>query len=82
MAQCKSAKDRYYLAQRNSFTQTWSFYLAFNLREAKCLIVIVNGLLKCLCKSGCSQSSIRLSTGSPMKEIKKVPKELKGFAAP
>jgi hypothetical protein len=33
-------------------------------------------------RSGCSQSSIRWSTGSPMKEIEKVLKELKGFAAP
>jgi hypothetical protein len=32
--------------------------------------------------SGCSQPSIRQSTGSPMKELEKVPKELKGFAAP
>jgi hypothetical protein len=33
-------------------------------------------------RSGCSQSSIGLSIGSPMKELEKVPKELKGFAAP
>jgi hypothetical protein len=33
-------------------------------------------------KSGCSQPSIGLSTGSPMKKLEKVPKELKGFAAP
>ena len=33
-------------------------------------------------RSGCSQPSIGLSTGSPMKELEKVPKELKGFAAP
>jgi hypothetical protein len=32
--------------------------------------------------SGCSQPSIGLSTGSPMKELKKGPKELKGFGAP
>jgi hypothetical protein len=36
---------------------------------------------KCLqCK--CSQLSIGWSTGSPVKEIEKGPKELKGFAAP
>jgi hypothetical protein len=33
-------------------------------------------------RSGCSQPSIGLSTGSPVKELKKVSKELKGFAAP
>jgi hypothetical protein len=33
-------------------------------------------------KSGCSQPSIGQSTGSPVKELEKVPKELKGFAAP
>jgi hypothetical protein len=33
-------------------------------------------------RSGCSQPSIGWSTGSPMKELEKVPKELKGFAAP
>jgi hypothetical protein len=33
-------------------------------------------------RSGCSQSSIERSTGSPMKELEKVPKELKGLAAP
>ena len=34
-------------------------------------------------RSECSQSSIRWwSTGSPRKELEKVPKELKGFAAP
>ena len=33
-------------------------------------------------RSGCSQPSIGLSTGSTMKELKNVPKELKGFAAP
>jgi hypothetical protein len=32
-------------------------------------------------KSGCSQSSIGWNTGSPMKELEKVPKELKGLAA-
>ena len=31
---------------------------------------------------GCSQSTIRLSTGSPMEELEKGPKELKGFAVP
>ena len=31
-------------------------------------------------RSGCSQSSIGWNTGSPMKELEKVPKELKGFA--
>jgi hypothetical protein len=31
-------------------------------------------------RSGCSQSSIGWNTGPPMKGIKKVPKELKGFA--
>jgi hypothetical protein len=33
-------------------------------------------------RSGCSQPSIGLSLGSPMKNIEKVPKELKGFSAP
>jgi hypothetical protein len=31
-------------------------------------------------RSGCSQSSIGWNTGSPMEELKKVPKKLKGFA--
>jgi hypothetical protein len=33
-------------------------------------------------RSGCSQPSIGWSTWSPMKELEKGPKELKGFAAP
>jgi hypothetical protein len=33
-------------------------------------------------RSGCSQPSIGLSKESPMKELEKGPKELKGFAAP
>jgi hypothetical protein len=33
-------------------------------------------------RSGSSQPSIGLRTGSPMKELEKGPKELKGFAAP
>jgi hypothetical protein len=33
-------------------------------------------------RSGCSQPSIVWNTGSPMKELEKVFKELKGFAAP
>jgi hypothetical protein len=33
-------------------------------------------------RSGCSQPSIGVSTGFPMKELEKVPKELKGFAVP
>ena len=33
-------------------------------------------------RSGCSQSSIGRSTGSPMKELEKAPKKLKGFTAP
>jgi hypothetical protein len=33
-------------------------------------------------RSGCSQSSIGQSTESPMKELEKVPKELKGSEAP
>jgi hypothetical protein len=33
-------------------------------------------------RSGCSQLSTGLSTGSPMKKLEKVPRELKGFAAP
>jgi hypothetical protein len=33
-------------------------------------------------RSGYSQSSIGWSTGSTMKELEKVPKELKGFSAP
>jgi hypothetical protein len=33
-------------------------------------------------RSGCSQPSIGQSTGSPMKELDKVPRELKGFEAP
>jgi hypothetical protein len=31
-------------------------------------------------RSGCSQSSIGLNTGPLMKELEKVPQELKGFA--
>jgi hypothetical protein len=33
-------------------------------------------------RSGCSQPSIGLSTRSPMKELDKGPKELKGFEVP
>jgi hypothetical protein len=33
-------------------------------------------------RSGCSQPSTGLSTGFPMEELEKVPKELKEFAAP
>ena len=33
-------------------------------------------------RSECSQTSIVLSTGSPMMELEKVPKDHKGFAAP
>ena len=33
-------------------------------------------------RSGCSQLSIGWSTGPPMKKLEKVPKDLKGFAAP
>jgi hypothetical protein len=33
-------------------------------------------------RSGCSQSSIGLSTGSPMEELEKGLKELKAFAGP
>jgi hypothetical protein len=32
-------------------------------------------------RSGCSQPTIELSTGFPMKELEKGPKELKGFEA-
>jgi hypothetical protein len=32
-------------------------------------------------RKGCSQSSIGWNTGSPMKDLEKVPKELKGSAA-
>jgi hypothetical protein len=32
-------------------------------------------------RSGCSQLSTGWNTGSPMKELEKVPKELKGSAA-
>jgi hypothetical protein len=32
-------------------------------------------------RSGCSQPSIRLSTGSPKEDLEKGHKELKGFAA-
>jgi hypothetical protein len=32
-------------------------------------------------RSGCSQSSIGWNTGSPIEELEKVPKELKGSAA-
>jgi hypothetical protein len=32
-------------------------------------------------RNGCSQSSIGWNTGSPMKEVEKVPKELKGSTA-
>jgi hypothetical protein len=38
--------------------------------------------LKIIYRSRCSKPSIGLSTGSTMKELEKVPKELKGFAAP
>jgi hypothetical protein len=31
-------------------------------------------------RSGCSQSSIEWSSGPPMEELEKVPKELKGSA--
>jgi hypothetical protein len=31
-------------------------------------------------RSGCSQPTIGLSTGSPRKELEKGPKEIKGFA--
>jgi hypothetical protein len=33
-------------------------------------------------RNGCSQPSIELSTGFPIKELEKGPKELKGFADP
>jgi hypothetical protein len=33
-------------------------------------------------RGGCSQPVIGLSTESPMEEIEKGPKELKGFASP
>jgi hypothetical protein len=33
-------------------------------------------------RSGCSQPSIGWSTGTPMKEVEKVPQELKRFVAP
>ena len=33
-------------------------------------------------RGGHSQPTIELSTGSPMEELEKGPKELKGFAAP
>jgi hypothetical protein len=33
-------------------------------------------------RSGCSQPSIGLNIGSPMKDLENGPKELKGFAAP
>jgi hypothetical protein len=33
-------------------------------------------------RSGCSQSSIGRNTGPPMKELEKVPKELKGVYNP
>jgi hypothetical protein len=33
-------------------------------------------------RSEYSPSSIGCSTGSPMKELEKIPKDLKGFAAP
>jgi hypothetical protein len=41
-------------------------------------------LCQCLNKyrSECSQPTIELSTGFPMKELEKGPKELKGFTAP
>ena len=40
-------------------------------------------LCQCLTyRSGCSQPSIGQSTWSPMKELEKVLKKLKGFAAP
>jgi hypothetical protein len=33
-------------------------------------------------RGGCSQTSTGQSTGFPIKELEKGPKELKGFAAP
>jgi hypothetical protein len=33
-------------------------------------------------RNGCSQPSIGWSTRSPIKELEKLPKELKGFEAP
>jgi hypothetical protein len=33
-------------------------------------------------RRGCSKPSIEQSTESPVKELEKVPKELKGFVAP
>jgi hypothetical protein len=33
-------------------------------------------------RGGCSQPTIGVSTGSPMEELKKEPKELKRFATP
>jgi hypothetical protein len=33
-------------------------------------------------RSGCSYSSIAWNTGTPMEELEKVPKELKGSATP
>jgi hypothetical protein len=33
-------------------------------------------------RNGCSQPSIGPNTGSTMKELEKVPKELKGFVSP
>jgi hypothetical protein len=41
-----------------------------------------NGILLNYYKSGCSQSSIGQGTGLPMKELEKVPKELKGVCSP
>jgi hypothetical protein len=57
--------------------------ILFVIREERILINnIVYIKIQTLCRSGCSQSSIRWNTGSPMKELEKLPKELKGFAAP
>jgi hypothetical protein len=43
---------------------------------------ILERLCQCLYRSVCSQPSIEQSTGYPMDELEKGPKELKGIAAP
>ena len=53
------------------------FIIARSWRELRCPSTVPDKY-----RSGCSQPSIRRSTGSPMKLLEKAPKKLKGFAAP
>jgi hypothetical protein len=53
---------------------------ALNFVSVTPSVGILSTLLPGKYKSGCSQSSIGWNTGSPMKELEKVPRELKGSA--